>query len=58
MGQTYVVTMTSLIRLDSGVNTDEASQLLEQMETYKLEYTKFSGWLGEEKAVMEELKLS
>ena len=46
------------LRLDSGVNTDAASQLLEQMETYELEYTKFSDWLGEEKAVMEELKLS
>ena len=46
------------LRLDSGVNIDEASQLLEQMETNELEYKKFSDWLGEEKAVMEELKLS
>jgi len=45
-------------RLDSGVNIDEASQLLKQMETNELEYKKFSDWLGEEKAVMEELKLS
>ena len=46
------------LRLDSGVNIDEASQLLKQMETNELEYKKFSDWLGEEKAVMEELKLS
>jgi len=47
-----------LNRLDSGVNVDKASQLLEQVETYELEYKKFSDWLGQEKVVMEELKLS
>ena len=40
------------LRLDSGVKSDEASQLLEQVEAYESEYRKFSDWLGEEKAVM------
>jgi len=30
-----------------------ASQLLEQVDTYELEYKKFSDWLGEEKAVRQ-----
>jgi len=38
------------------VKSDEALQLLEQVEAYELEYKKFSDWLGEEKVVMEELK--
>jgi len=40
------------LRLDSGVKSDEASQLLEQVEAYESEYRKFSDWLGEDKAVM------
>jgi len=44
--------------LDSGVKSDKASQPLEREEAYKMEFKKFSDWLGEEKAVMEELKLS
>ena len=40
------------LKLDSRVKSDEASQLLEQVEAYESEYSKFSDWLGEEKAVM------
>ena len=38
------------------MKSDETLQLLEQVEAYELEYKKFSDWLGEEKAVVEELK--